>query len=169
MPLMRAAMYGHTDAVALLLQLGAAVNAQDGHGSSRHAPLRNGVGVGRRRITPAGSEAASCGRWSALHAAAIYNHADVTCALLIAGANEGITDKYGYGSRFRAGGRVRPEGQRNGRCGVQQDSGGRGEGSRQSRGLCRRRQAGAAAGAPAGATVRARACARVASVGVCRV
>ncbi len=32
MPLMRAAMYGHTDAVALLLQLGAAVNAQDSHG-----------------------------------------------------------------------------------------------------------------------------------------
>ena len=50
-----------------------------------------------------GSEAAPCGRWSALHAAAIYNHADVTCALLIAGATEGIKNNKGYGSRFRAG------------------------------------------------------------------
>jgi hypothetical protein len=63
----------------------------------------HGVGVGRLRGAPVGPVAAPCGRWSALHCAAIYNHAEVTSALLLAGATEGIKDKYGYGSRFRAG------------------------------------------------------------------
>ena len=38
-------------------------------------------------------------RWTALHFAAYYGHADATCALLIAGANKGIKEKYGYGLR----------------------------------------------------------------------
>ena len=38
-------------------------------------------------------------RWTALMYAAISGQADATCALLIAGANEGIKDKWGYGLR----------------------------------------------------------------------
>jgi hypothetical protein len=54
---------------------------------------------------PASAEAAPHGRWSPLHRAAYNGHADATCALLIAGAAEGIKDKQGYGiaqSRVRA-------------------------------------------------------------------
>ena len=38
-------------------------------------------------------------RWTALHCSAMYGHADATCALLIAGAAEGIKDTWGYGLR----------------------------------------------------------------------
>ena len=38
-------------------------------------------------------------RQTALHHSAYYGHADATCALLIAGAAEGIKDKDGYGLR----------------------------------------------------------------------
>ncbi len=54
---------------------------------------------------PAGAEAAPCGRGTALHSAAYCGHADAMCALLIAGATEGIKDKRGYGLAV-LGGRV---------------------------------------------------------------
>ena len=38
-------------------------------------------------------------RYTALHHSAYYGRADATCALLIAGAAEGIKDKEGYGLR----------------------------------------------------------------------
>jgi hypothetical protein len=57
----------------------------------------------RLRGAPAGSEAAPCGRWSALHQAAYNGHGDAMCALLIAGANVAITNSFGYGARYRAG------------------------------------------------------------------
>ena len=38
-------------------------------------------------------------RWTALHEAAYNGYADATCALLIAGAAEGIKNKQGYGLR----------------------------------------------------------------------
>ena len=60
----------------------------------------HGVGVG---CGPGCAEAATYGRGTALHSAAYYGHADATCALLIAGATEGIKDKRGYASRCWAG------------------------------------------------------------------
>ena len=42
---------------------------------------------------------AATGRRTALHFSVIYGRADATCALLIAGAAEGIKDKEGYGLR----------------------------------------------------------------------
>ena len=59
----------------------------------------HGVGVGRRRGAPAGAEAVPCGRDTALHKAVYHGHADATCALLIAGANEVIKNQWGYGLR----------------------------------------------------------------------
>ena len=38
-------------------------------------------------------------RGTALHYSARHGYADATCALLIAGATEGIKDKQGYGLR----------------------------------------------------------------------
>ena len=38
-------------------------------------------------------------RRTALHFAAMFGHADAMCALLIAGAAEGIKDTWGYGLR----------------------------------------------------------------------
>ncbi len=58
--------------------------------------------------------------------AAYYGHADATCALLIAGAAEGIKARDGYGVALP--GTCEPRGHRTGRCGVQEDGGGLGEG-----------------------------------------
>ena len=52
---------------------------------------------------PASAEAAPYGRYTALHMAAWKGRVDATCALLIAGATEGIKNKRGYGSRHWAG------------------------------------------------------------------
>jgi hypothetical protein len=83
---------------------------------------------------PASAEAAPHGRSTALHLAAMNGYADAMCALLIADATEGIKDKYGYGVAL-PGGCVRAERQRAGRCGVQQDGGGRGEAEMLGRGV----------------------------------
>ena len=53
---MIAADNGHTNAVELLVLMGAAVNAQDNYGLSRHAPLQRTAlalaGCGMRRPVP---------------------------------------------------------------------------------------------------------------------